>query len=132
MKEVIDELCSDMTLGKALRLRETLKDYDMRCMRKLAVIFMAYVICAFALFGLIVACMYCSGEPVDADWMERTAGLMVAIGGSLIAGVTLTYQSLGDLVRRKVREPIDDAVEYLAKNELENDNEQHTDGAEVE
>lgn len=113
MKEVIDELCSDMTLGKALRLRKALKDYDMRCISKLAVFFMAYVICAFAMFGVIVACGYFSGNPLPTDEMERIGGMLGILGGGLIVGMMITYQSLGDHVRRNIREPIDNAIEGL-------------------
>lgn len=114
MKEVIDELCSDMTLGKALRIREKLKGYDIRTMKRLAVFLMAYVICAFAMFGVIVACMYYSGEPMDTGKMERIGGMLGVLGGGLIVGMMLAYENLGDLVKRKVREPIDDAVEGLS------------------
>lgn len=114
MKEVIDELCSDMTLGKALKLKKVLRDYDMRCISKLAGFLIAYVICAFALFGVIVACMYYSGEPMDAGEIERLGGMLGVLGGGLIVGMMLAYESLGDLVKRKVREPIDDAVEGLS------------------
>ena len=127
MKEVIDELCSDMTLGKALKLREVLKDYDMRCIRKLAVFFMAYVICAFATFGVIVACGYYSGEPLQTDEMERIGGMMGILGGGLIVGMMLTYQSLGDHVRRKIREPIDDAIEELSDTVNSSDSGTETD-----
>lgn len=117
MKEVIDELCSDMTLGKALKVRETLKDYDMRTMKKLAVFLVAYVIFAFAMFGILVAGAYYSGEPLHADEMEHTASGLAILGGGLLVGMMLTYQSLSDLVKRKIKEPIDDAIEGLSDDD---------------
>lgn len=114
MKEVIDELCSDMTLGKALRIRETLKDYDMRTMKRLAVFLMAYVIFAFAMFGILVAGAYFSGEPLQADEMEHTASGLAILGGGLIMGMFFTYQSMSDIVKGKIREPIDNAIEELS------------------
>lgn len=114
MKEVIDELCSDMTLGKALKVRETMKDYDMRTMKKLAVFLVAYVIFAFAMFGILVAGAYYSGEPLHADEMEHVASGLAILGGGLIMGMWFTYQSLSDNVKRKIREPIDNAIEELS------------------
>lgn len=122
MREVIDELCSDITLGKALKLREILKDYDMRCMKRLAIFLMAYVIFAFAMFGVLVAGAYYSGEPLQADEMERIAGGLAILGGGLIVGMMLTYQSLGDNVKRNVREPIDNAIEGLSDTVNSSDN----------
>ena len=122
MKEVIDELCSDMTLGKALKVRETLKDYDMRTMKRLAVFLMAYVIFAFAIFGVLVAGAYYSGEPLQADEMEHTASGLAILGGGLIMGMMLTYQSLGENVKRNVREPIDNAIEGLSDTVNSSDN----------
>lgn len=114
MREVIDELCSDMTLGKALRIRETLKGYDMRTMKRLAVFLMAYVIFAFAMFGILVAGAYFSGEPLHADEMEHTATGLAMLGGGLVMGMMLAYQSLSDNVKRKIREPIENAIEELS------------------
>lgn len=122
MKEVIDELCSDMTLGKALKVRETLKDYDMRTMKKLAVFLVAYVIFAFAMFGILVAGAYYSGEPLHADEMEHVASGLALLGGGLLVGMMLTYQSLSDLVKRKIKEPIDDAIEELSDTVNSSDN----------
>ena len=114
MKEVIDELCSDMTLGKALRVREKLKGYDTRTVKRLAVFLMAYVIFAFAMFGILVAGAYFSGEPLHADEMEHTATGLAILGGGLVMGMFFTYQSMSDIVKGKIREPIEKAIEGLS------------------
>lgn len=126
MKEVIDELCSDMTLGKALKVRETMKDYDMRTMKRLAVFLMGYVIFAFAMFGILVAGAYYSGEPLQADEMEHVASGLALLGGGLLVGMMLTYQSLSDIVKGKIREPIDNAIEELSDTVNSSDSDTET------
>ena len=118
MKEILEILSEDLTLGKALRIRESKKSMDKRWIKN-SLIPATLCIAIFCIvgFSFIVVCGIMDGtlDVENTEELESTGVAMMFLVVGTILGMTIRQSEDTSAVNRIVDPVIEDAIDKLAE-----------------
>ena len=122
MKEMLKILTEDLTLEKALKLKEARKGMDKRWAKQilLPTLIGMSIVCLF-IFCASVACNVWDGsmELSDTEEMGRMGAMLVVIVISTMLGLMIAYENEQLEIDKAYKPIIDDALKKLAEDEDE-------------
>lgn len=131
MKEILGILTENLTLNKAIRLKNSSKKMDSRFLREILLpytVVMGFLMIVF--FAALVIAMHYDPNMLDGKDMNeelgKTGALLIAFIIGMIFGLLIRQSDLESAVRWIVDPVIDDAIDNLAECEEENSSDNQT------
>ena len=131
MKEILEILTENLTLNKAIRLKNSSKKMDSRFLREILLpytIVMAFFM--IVIFAALVIDMHYDPDVLDGKDMDEELGkigaLLIAVMIGMVFGLLIRQSDLESAVRRIVDPVINDAIDNLAGCEDENSSDNQT------
>lgn len=131
MKEILDILTENLTLNKAIRLKNSSKKMDSRFLREILLPYaMVMAFFMIVIFAVLVIDMHYDPDVLDGKDMNEELGkagaLLIAVMIGMVFGLLIRQSDLESAVRRIVDPVIDDAIDNLAECEDENSSDNQT------
>lgn len=131
MKEILEILTENLTLNKAIRLKNSSKKMDSRFLREVLLPYtMVIAFFMILIFAVLVIDMHYDPDVLDGKDMNEELGkvgaLLIAVMIGMVFGLLIRQSDLESAVRRIVDPVIDDAIDNLAECEDENSSDNQT------
>lgn len=131
MKEILGILTENLTLNKAIRLKNSSKKMDSRFLREILLPYtmvMGFLMIVF--FAALVIAMHYDPNMLDGKDMNeelgKTGALLIAFMIGIVFGLLIRQSDLESAIRRIVDPVINDAIDNLAECEDENSSDNQT------
>ena len=131
MKEILGILTENLTLNKAIRLKNSSKKMDSRFLREVLLPYtMEMALFMIVVFAALVIDMHYDPNVLDGKAMNEGLGkagaLLIALMIGIVFGLLVRQSELESAVRRIVDPVINDAIDSLAECEDENSSDNET------
>ena len=131
MKEILEILTENLTLNKAIRLKNSSKKMDSRFLREILLPYiMVMAFFMIVIFAVLVIDMHYDPDVLDGKDMDEELGkvgaLLIAVMIGMVFGLLIRQSDLESAVRRIVDPVINDAIDNLAESEDENSSDNQT------